>query len=316
MKRILRAIALLFIPIFMYAAVFIVFEPNNYFGLRKEATGTDIMAALRQYEASPQDSIILGDSRLAKLDLAIAQEQTGLDYANLAFGGAGFKEQIDILEWAINTNPNLKNVVFQVSFYTLNASYNQDRMVIRALNNPLVYMTNLGYNLNMLTNLYNHLNPNLTPGDEAETMDPADYKYVSYLNPEDGQTYTVREKLASHLTDVYGRSKGWKLNTEQLERLMQMIDENPGIQFSLVLPPVHPDLHTFITDPLGITDAMQPVLEELQNSGALVIDYEFSSSNLPDTDFFDLFHLDEKRGLDKWTTDLFSMVAQQERQGA
>ena len=302
MKRILRAIALLIIPIVLYYTVFLIFEPNNYFGLHEQATGTDIVATLRAYGENSPPGIVLGDSRMAKLD-------TGPEYTNLAFGGAGLKEQLDLIEWAIASNPGLNRVVAQITFYTLNASYNQDRMIVRALNNPLVYLTNLGYNINMLTNLYDTISPHREVGDEGETTDPADYKYVEYTSPIDGKTYTMRSQMAEHLEQMYPRNEGWSLNETQLNRLLEIIQEYSDIEFVLVMTPAHPLVLQHIADPLGITERMQPVLQQLQNSGAVLLDYEFTDSGLADTDYFDCFHLDTERGLEKWNRMLLDDIA-------
>ena len=106
MKTLLRNIGIALIPILLYYGVFIAFEPNNYFGLKEKADGTDIMAILREYEKNPQDRIILGDSRTAKFDMDLVHAVSGKRYTNLSYGGASFKDQLDLLEWVINQNPN------------------------------------------------------------------------------------------------------------------------------------------------------------------------------------------------------------------
>lgn len=324
MKRLLRNIALLLLPILLYYALFIVFEPNNYFGLRKSATGTNIMATLRAYQNNPGNAIILGDSRTAKFDLDEVQRLTGVRYDNLSYGGASLKEQLDVLDFALTQNPELKQVVFGLSFYTLNKGYNHDRMVIQALNNPFVYLTNLGYNINMLTTVLDHFSPDREVGDKDETQRPEDYKYVEYTEPVSGETTTLRKTIADHLYGGGGgvapRSVGWELNEAQLARLLETIDACAarGITFVVVLPPMHEDVRHWVVEPYGIDGApLRGALAALNASPALVEDYEFAHPGaLGDTDFYDGFHLDIERGLPKWTEMLFSDIARQTGEAA
>lgn len=312
MKKLLRNIAILLVPIVLYYAVFIIFEPNNYFGLKEKATGTDIMAALRNYETSPSPGIILGDSRMAKFDSGIIAENSSMQYANLAYGGAGMKEQLDILDWAMEKNPNLEQVVFMASFYTFNKGYSHDRMVIKALQNPFVYMTNLGYNINMLTELLYFIT-GVPPGAENETADPGAYTYMDFTVPATGETVKIRSTLATHLGDINERCQKWELNTDVLERLLQTIDKcaEKGIDFVIVLPPAHPDTFLYVVQPYGITQPMLNTISVLNQSPATVLDYEFEDLySLRDDQFYDCFHLDTERGLPQWTARLFRDIAE------
>ncbi len=315
MKKLMRNIALLLLLIVAYYTVFIIFEPNNYFGLKDSATGTDIMATLRAYEQSPQNRIILGDSRMAKFDAAIIEAETASSYANLSYGGASLKEQLDILDYALAQNPDIEQVVFMASFYTLNEGYSHDRMVIRALQNPFIYLTNLGYNINMLTNIYDHLSPNRSVGDAGETMHPDDYTYTTYTNPTNGQEHEMREGMATHLENLTGRSSAWQLNEELLQRLLQTIEacEQNGISFVVVLPPASDEVMLHIVESYGIYQPMQDVLQQLHATDALVLDYEFSNRELlQPNQFFDGFHLDTVYGLPQWTAELFSAIQEAE----
>lgn len=301
-----RNIALVLLPILLYYILFIAFEPNNYFGLKAQADGTDIMAVLRQYKSHPTNRVILGDSRMAKISDETALEQSGQAYANLAFGGAALKEQLDILDWVEKQNPDLEQVVFMVSFYTLPKTYNQDRMIIHALNNPFVYMTNLGYNINMLTNLYDHLSPKRQVGATGESR-PLDGPQIPYQTPA-GDTVMLPQPLAEHLVNMASRTGEWAVNDKQLQRLLDTIAdfEEKGIEFVLVLPPAAPEVMSYIIQADHIYNDMQPVLKALHQSGARVLDYEFVGQGLFDTDqFYDGLHLDAQRGLPYWTHMLF-----------
>ena len=310
--RLIRNIVLLLLPIIAYYGVFIAFEPNNYFGLKAKADGTNIMAELRQYQKQPANRIILGDSRIAKFSPENIRTITGEDYANLAYGGASVKEQLDILDWAMQQNENLTEVVFMLSFYTINEAYSHDRMVVRALNNPFVYLTNLGYNINMLTNLQNHLTGQEIGG-EGETMDPSSYEYTDFTDPVTGEVHHIRTKMATHIADLSGRMKNWKVNDKVLNRLVEAIDEctEQGIRVVVVLPPTSADVQQLVIGSYGIAPQMAPVLKQLRATKATVLDYEFElTASLTDDQFYDGFHLDLQSGLPVFEKLLFTAIAQ------
>ena len=88
MKNILKKLALLAIPVLLWLAFFIAFEPNNYFGLKASATSSQPVARVRAYQQDPGTNLILGDSRLAHFDMGLVDSLSGQSWQNLAFGGA------------------------------------------------------------------------------------------------------------------------------------------------------------------------------------------------------------------------------------
>ena len=53
MKHIIKKLALLFVPVYLWFAFFVAFEPNNYFGIKKTASSSQPVARVRAYEQSP-----------------------------------------------------------------------------------------------------------------------------------------------------------------------------------------------------------------------------------------------------------------------
>ena len=51
---------------------------------------------MREYQADPGRNLILGDSRLAHIDMDQAARVSGRQWQNLAFGGASLKETLDL----------------------------------------------------------------------------------------------------------------------------------------------------------------------------------------------------------------------------
>lgn len=331
MKKLLRNIALLLLPVVAYFGVFIAFEPNNYFGLRAQPLGgSDIIARLRQYEKQPGDFVMVGDSRLAYFDMEAAEEYAGVAFENLCYGGASLMEELDLLEWLLEKNSNMDTVVLGLSFYTLNSALNHDRMVVKALRNPLVYMTNLTYNINMLETLYvlavralrgeGPPAPGTLPADgdmvlgggQAETRDPASYTWNTVEVPVTGGQMMVRTDLASYaLNDLQPRVKLWALNDKAYGRLLEMAADcaKAGVQLVVALPPVEDSVHTLLTEPYGIEAPMHEVVNALRKAGATVLDYEFTERPAWGHEmFYDGFHPDYERGLPAWTELLFSDV--------
>lgn len=348
MKKLLRNIALLLLPVVLYFGVFLICEPNNYFGLHKTArSGNDIMASLRQYKTQPKNHVILGDSRLAYFNMEKANKIAGVQFENLSYGGASLAEELDLLQWIMEKNPQLETVVFGLSFYTLNTGYNHNRMVVKALENPLFYMTNLTYNINMLETAYlmayNAVaGKSINIGDaggvdmalgggEAETRPIESYVFEPVQVPVtgeivqgevgteiNGRSYTGFATYA--LDDLQPRVRQWSLNEGStlfsegdggLFRLLYLIDEcaKRNVEFIIVLPPVEDSIHTLLTQPYGIWPDMLAVIETLQNSPATVLDYEFTNRpNWDYTMFYDGFHPDYNRGMPAWTQLLFGDI--------
>ena len=154
MKKILPKLCLALAPIFIYLAVFVAFEPNNYFGLRKNGSDNSPISRIRAYENAPKSAIILGDSRMAHFDMALVNETAGREYANVSYGGASLEESIDEFYYLYKKFPQIDKVVFGVSFYTLNLNYrtaNRMATLETQLENPAAYVFNLEYNINTLT---------------------------------------------------------------------------------------------------------------------------------------------------------------------
>ena len=127
MKHILKNLALLAIPVLVWLAVFIAFEPNNYFGLKDSAGSSQPVARVRAYQQDPGRNLILGDSRLAHFDMELVEEASGMEWQNLSFGGASLKETLDLAGYVLDSGHPVDTLLVEVSFYTLNEHYNTDR---------------------------------------------------------------------------------------------------------------------------------------------------------------------------------------------
>ena len=313
MKHILRRAAPLFLPVLVWLAFFIAFEPNNYFGLKPATSSTQPVARVREYQADPGRNLILGDSRLAHIDMDQAARVSGRQWQNLAFGGASLKETLDLADYILDSGNPVDELVLSVSFYTLNQNYNTDRFqqLETTLENPVAYCLNLEYNVNALTVFLDTVCG--TP-DAVETGEwgPADYV------GDDGETLPVHYKLYVYPQSLIPRCRDWSLS-DQFDRIAQLAQRcrQQGVALTVVLPPMADNVLTEVCEPYGIDTAMeQQVLPQLKDwageYGFRLLDYEWEDRPDfdDDTQFYDGFHLDEVHGLPQWVEMLFSQLKQ------
>ena len=312
MKHILKNLALLAIPVLVWLAVFIAFEPNNYFGLKSSAGSSQPVARVRAYQQDPGTNLILGDSRLAHFDMELVDEVSGQTWQNLSFGGASLKETLDLADYVLASGHPVDRLLVGLSFYTLNEGYNTDRFaqLEETLENPLAYCLNLEYNVNALTVLMDTLRG--TP----DTIESGDWVESDYL-AEDGTLLPLHRKLYDYPATITPKCRNWTLDEEQFARLRTLAaDCNArGVRLILVLPPMAENVRTEVCDVFGITEAMEnEVLPTLrawsETDGFTLLDYEWGGSCITDDDtqFFDGFHLDERYGLPDWVEELFTDV--------
>lgn len=310
MKNILKKLALLAIPVLVWLAVFLAFEPNNYFGLKSSTGSSQPVARVRAYQQHPGTHLILGDSRLAHFDMDLVREVSGQDWQNLSFGGASLKETLDLADYVLDSGHEVDSLLIGLSFYTLNEGYNTDRFaqLEETLNNPLAYCLNLEYNVNALTVLMDTIRG--TP----DTIESGDWVESDYL-AEDGTLLPLHRKLYDYPATITPKCRNWALNTDQLDRLHALGETcaERGVQLIVVLPPMADNVRTQVCDEFGITEAMEqevlPTLRAWSAEGAFtLLDYEWGANCITDDDtqFYDGFHLDERYGLPDWTVELFT----------
>ena len=316
MKHILKRLAFLMLPVYVWFAFFVVFEPNNYFGLKAGASSSQPVARVRAYQKQPGRNLILGDSRFAHFDEAFIAEICGEEWQNLAFGGASLQESLDLAQYVLDSGAPVDQIMLEVSFYVLNANYNTDRFAAleETLKNPIAYCLNLEYNVNALTGFQNWLLG--TPDDiESGEWGPQDYFDA------DGAPIPVHRILYDYIDLITPRCKNWTLNEQQFERIPLLAEQcrARGIRLTIVLPPMAGIVREKVCVPFGIENGMEnTALPQLrawaQEYGFALLDYEWGGSCITDEDtqFYDGFHLDEVHGLPEWTRQLFGDVYRQE----
>ncbi len=313
MRFILKKLALLSVPVWLWLAFFVAFEPNNYFGLKAGSGSSQPVARVRAYEQDPGSNVILGDSRLAHFDMDLIEQVSGVPWQNLAFGGASLRETLDLADYVLASGHRTDRMLLALSFYTLNTGYDTDRFsaLEETLQNPLAYCLNLEYNLNTLTVFLD------TVRGTPDTVESGDWGPADYLD-DAGHTLPLHRRLYDYPAAIAPRCEAWAVNEAQLARLPALAARcrEAGVALTVVLPPMADNVRTQICDAYGITPVMEnEVLPQLASwsaeYGFRLLDYEWGGSCLTDEDrqFFDGFHLDEKYGLPDWTRQLFGDMA-------
>lgn len=302
-------LALALLPVAAWLCFFIAFEPNDYFGLRGEGSLNAPVSRIRAYENDMTDNVILGDSRMAHFDMELVEEVSGEAWSNVSYGGASLDESIDEFYYLYELNPDIQNVVFGVSFYTLNNNYrtvNRMATVKTQLENPAAYLFNLEYNINALTVFKDEVLLGLP--DVEETAEHTPDEYVD----ENGEALPFRSDLIDYAENSLAPvCENYAVNEAALERLLELAAfcEEHGVNFTVVFPPMDESVRVLVAQPNGIDGTMAGVLARLADAGVRVLDYEWENDpGYPDTAYYDGFHLDTVHGLPEWTKTLFTEV--------
>lgn len=313
-RKLLARLALFLAPVVLYFAVFVYFEPYNYFGFQNNATESDqVIYRVRQFVNDPQNAIILGDSRLAHMDTDFIEELTGKQFSNLAFGGASAGEAVDLCEFALECNPSIDTVYLEVSFYTLNARYDKNRVanIETIVTNPLAYLFNFDYNIEMLNRIRLKLQGAYLGVENETAVDPATglltYTQADYTD-ESGNPLPYRRQLMEYNEVVRPICENYRLNEEVLQRLVQLAQtcRQRGVELTFVFPPVADSLYNEIIVGMGIEDDLARAVQTLKETGARVVDLEYSQRPaLDESQFFDGFHADTVTGLPEVTRLIF-----------
>ena len=305
MTKLLKKLALAMVPILIYFAIFIYFEPYNYFGIKNnEYSGDSAMYRVREFTKAPADVIILGDSKMAHFDMAQVEEYVGESVSQLSFGGASFNESMDLLEYALEENPDVHTVYFAASFYTLNESYYKDRMssIETTATNPFAYMLNFNYNIEML----NEIKWFVQGIKNVAEPHHKEWKHSDYYE-EDGTPLPYRRNLMEYADTIKGVCENYSYDTADVQRYIELAKmcQDKGVKLYTVMPPMDDSLKELVVEPLGIHNHILSFIDSV-SPYTEVINFEYNETNVFSEDlFYDGFHLDVYSGLPLFTQMLF-----------
>lgn len=315
MKKFIARILLALLPFGVYLGFFVAFEPNNYFGLRSDDT---MFSRIISYTQNKPQSIIIGDSRLAHFDMNLVNQAAQRPIHNLAFGGATFEEILDLLEYSIEQNKNLNEVIVGLSFYNINKSYGTvSRMatIEKQIENPFAYIFNFQYNIDAAVAFVNTIK-GVPLGAENETAIWSEEDYIqngnkldyrknliaysallysncavpgalpSALSSMDAMMQGIEngtlsaQKLMQEMLDATPAQSRFEVNQKQLDRLVEIaaLCKQKNISLTVVLPPMHESVRQLVCEPLGIDTQMIEAIELLRQNGIEVMDYEWQNA--------------------------------------
>lgn len=122
MRRAIKGM-LFSLPLLVYVALFFLYEPYNFYGLRKVYGDTGSVAAIlkRLHENTEAENLLLGASRTADLYPEYLKEHDVISepWLNLSMTGSSIEERYWIFQDAVHQN-TLKKVVIPIGFYGMN----------------------------------------------------------------------------------------------------------------------------------------------------------------------------------------------------
>lgn len=300
MKSLLKKFCIYLTPFVIIAVLFLTFSPFDYFSLRDD-TNYDAkpMTDMRSLMKDKPDKIILGDSRMANLNVDYINEITEEDYLSLAFGGANMGESIALF-WFATEHTQLTKVVFGVGWYTSNGEQTPGKIPAYAkeVTNPLNFLSdynNWTYTLwrmrvatrNAAADLFNQ------PRWAIDDPDPRALDTLPPMNVEGSGLW--RQDIMDYGNIIYSNldTIGYELRDDTLAQLQEVIDycDQNGIELIFVFPPMHDVLFYTVTPHMNI-DVYRERYKRFLIERATVFDFEFQSGfNSNDRNFVDGFHL-------------------------
>lgn len=283
LKKFLRRGMIFAVPFLLYGVFITIIDPYNYFslpspvndGLKKEISFklNYAMWKMLDYRKAPQNSILLGDSRMMAMDETRITEISGIDFYNLAYGGGSLKEALATF-WFADGLGNLENVYIGLDLNSYNASDNKDRVseVLAALNNPLLYISNT----NTLLSAYRLLKASLS-GKPTKIGTPKGDKMTFWRKQLE---VTARVYFANYRDPLEYR-KGFKD--------LSVYCREKGINLVFIIFPSHMDLQDKISH-YGLEEDNSTFRKDLASFG-LVYDFAWDNEVTRDWERFkDPYH--------------------------
>ena len=299
MKRIMKKLLLLSLPFLLAFSFFFAFEPYDWLGLKGEHWYmTGAISSKRELLLKQPENLIFGDSHIANLNTGYIASVGGGDWTMMAYGGATLGESIADFWWAAE-HTEMKNVVFGLSFYSMNDNHFAARHET-AVNNAesiFTFVADYAHWHEAWQNL------------QVKVMDiAADFTGNEALriftdNPssltQDTRPATVygedgrREDLVAYSQHIVAATQGGYSCFGYCEQLGEIIDycDANGINITFVLFPSHDIIWQEVIAPLSIGNHIL-YYKDFLKSRATVLDMELQNElSATDGVFLDGFHV-------------------------
>ena len=306
MGKLLKKLLIFSIPFIVLLAMFLAFEPYDYFGLKEESTYlSKPLSSMRELKREQPANIILGDSRMANLNTDYIEEISGERYLMLGFGGAQLGESIELF-WYATEHTKLEKVVLGFSFYNSGGDQGSGRIPIieELAESPIMFTGNLNYWLEAINMLkLKTLNFVGTAFNRPELIEyPEDPTTFAYNTVTDERGDRYRKDLEDFAKIIEDMCAGYSLEDKTLEQLGAVISycEENDIELTFVFPPMHDSIFD-VVDKLDI-EKYREKSKEYISSRAKAIDFEVKNDFSANEDnFYDGFHLQGEQK--KWLAE-------------
>lgn len=299
LKKIVKKLILYCLPFLVLLGMFVAFEPYDYFGLRGGESEylCKPLSSVRELLINHPENIVLGDSRMANLNMDLAEEISGEPYTMLGFGGAQTGELIELF-WYATEHTELKKVVFGINLYSTIDEQGPGRIpsIIEQAEDPAHFILHAGHWLGAInaakTKIMNRVWTSLGhPERMTFPEDPTDYSRVQNIPQEMGEKYRLNlEEYRDLIRSNFGESPVVRQETvDKLIEVVEYCDAN-GIEIVFVYPPIHISIYELYEelDILKEAEKYKGQLREIAPS----IDFEFPNSFTENDDnFYDGYHL-------------------------
>ncbi|MDO4566291.1 MAG: hypothetical protein Q4B42_03070 [Oscillospiraceae bacterium] len=303
--KLLKKLLIFAAPFLLLLALFIAFEPYDYWGLKGESRYyARSVSALRELLREQPENIVLGDSRMANFNADYIEEQTGERYTMLCYGGATLNESIEQF-WFAAGHTGLKKVVFGLDFYTLNDNHRNETRFEDAREKalePLKFLGNFDVWLDAAGNFevaFSNVWADIT-GDETArlTVDDPSSLEQDVRPPDNYSAEGYRLDLLEYSYIIYSQCADYSPPLDYLAELEEIISycEENGIELIFVIPNCSRVIWNEVIYPLEL-DYYIDIYKDFLKSRATVYDMEFDNDYAAnDPLFYDGFHfvLEEK----------------------
>lgn len=284
MKKLLTRLGLLALPFLIYALVVVALDPFCYFNLPsvysypyKKRVSLQVYERLwkpLEYKRHPAPSIILGDSRMIRIDPKQVKDVVGEDCYNLSFSGASLPEMIDAF-WFAARLQNLRSVYMGIGLNVYNSYFSRNLLdeSFRVVDNPIRYIT------------------------EKKVGESALY-LMAHKTRISAEPDMSKDEFWKYTLDVAGRRNfeqyaypaEWHSRLQEIGRYCKERD----IRLTFVIPPSHADMQGQVLR-LGRGNDLERFKADLA-AIAPVFDFEFPNEFTINRDnFSDPYHMSDQR---------------------
>ncbi len=154
LKKLISNSIILFFPIFLWCIIVVVVDPFNYFEISnfisknsKTQSAEKLNSLLFnciKFKNDPKANLIIGDSRIRKINEKEAKILSGKDYFKFYANATKLNEMLDIFDFA-NSLTKIEHAIIGVNFNLYNDYSYSNRVndVKKIIKNPLLYIFNI-----------------------------------------------------------------------------------------------------------------------------------------------------------------------------